>query len=84
LSWPLVSELSSMLKKQNNRCKYCNQKIGRELGNIHLDHIIPLAKDGMHSIFNVQWLCETCNLKKGASIVSDPSMVFTEKRPEFI
>lgn len=30
----------------------------------HLDHIVPISKWWMHSIYNVQWLCVKCNLFK--------------------
>lgn len=31
----------------------------------HLDHRIPICLGGAHSIENLQWLCEPCNLSKG-------------------
>ena len=33
--------------------------------NIHMDHVVPLAKGGRHSPDNIQPLCQTCNLRKG-------------------
>lgn len=36
----------------------------------HLDHIIPLAKGGRHSIGNLAGACASCNLQKGALFLS--------------
>jgi 5-methylcytosine-specific restriction endonuclease McrA len=30
-----------------------------------LDHMTPISRGGEHTTDNLQWLCETCNLKKG-------------------
>jgi len=35
-------------------------------GKYHKDHIVPLAGGGKHEPLNIQLLCPTCNLKKGA------------------
>lgn len=56
--------IDELLKKQNYKCAICKTSITLR-GNRHLDHIIPLSKDGIHSINNVQWLCVRCNVKKG-------------------
>ena len=35
-------------------------------GSGHLDHILPLALGGRHDDDNLQLLCGTCNMRKGA------------------
>ncbi len=63
-----TKNLKEMLEAQNYKCNFCKCEIHHGLGNIHLDHIIPLSKGGKHSVDNVQWLCATCNMKKGNRI----------------
>lgn len=55
---------------QDNKCKYCNNALDFKTKRaVHLDHIIPLSKHGVHSITNVAWSCASCNLKKSANII---------------
>lgn len=56
--------IQHLLKIQKNRCCYCGAKF-TGIG-YHADHIIPLALGGPNTDDNIQLLCPTCNLKKGA------------------
>jgi 5-methylcytosine-specific restriction endonuclease McrA len=41
-----------------------------------LDHIVPLAKGGLHSRANTACACNGCNMKKGArSNIGQPSLL---------
>jgi len=57
--------LDLLLSIQNNKCYYCKCKLDI---NKHLDHYIPLSKNGEHSIYNVVWSCASCNLHKSDTI----------------
>lgn len=54
--------LLELLIKQNYKCNICQSDISKEK---HIDHIISLSKNGAHSISNIQYLCPTCNRRKG-------------------
>jgi hypothetical protein len=66
VSTKLVADL---MAAQGNVCVCCNSKISENpVSNerkAHLDHIMPICLGGKHSIENLQWLCEPCNLEKG-------------------
>lgn len=64
-NYPLSKELENLLVKQNHKCAYCGSSLVKYK---HLDHIIPLSKGGNHSIKNVEWLCPSCNFKKGSRL----------------
>jgi len=57
-----AEDAKAILLAQGNKCANCKadlRKVPR-----HIDHIIPLSKRGTNDKTNIQWLCQTCNLKK--------------------
>lgn len=58
--------MQEMLEKQNYKCNICSCNLKNIIK--HLDHIIPITKNGLHSITNVQWLCYICNIRKSNKI----------------
>jgi len=57
-------EIDELLNQYNHKCFYCNIEVKKGI-NLHLDHKIPLSRNGEHSINNLAPSCKTCNLKKG-------------------
>ena len=51
------TEIKKLMSSACNSCKTTN--------NIQLDHIMPIARGGRHSIGNLMPLCQKCNLQKG-------------------
>ena len=47
-----------------NACAYCGS-----YGSLHLDHVDPLARGGLHTPRNLVPACGRCNLSKGANAV---------------
>lgn len=60
-----AADAAAILEAQGCRCSYCHADLNRV--KKHLDHIVPLARGGSNDRSNIQWLCESCNLSKGAS-----------------
>lgn len=58
-----TAEWQSVLDRFNGKCAKCGSA-----DNIHMDHVVPLAKGGKHSPDNIQPLCQTCNLRKGVKV----------------
>lgn len=57
---PLINRL---LVKQRGMCAICHRDITTKF---HVDHVIPLALGGTNNSQNLQLLCPSCNLSKGA------------------
>lgn len=55
---------AEVYKMHDGYCGICKQFIE---GDFHVDHIIPLSKDGPHSYANTQPAHPTCNLRKSAT-----------------
>lgn len=52
-----------LLVKQSGRCAYCKTDITKKR---HLDHIIPLCRNGRHEDENLQLTCPKCNQQKSS------------------
>lgn len=66
-----VTEESLIILKetQNYQCAYCLTDLEALPNNkVHLDHIYPISKGGLHSITNVVWSCAECNQRKSNSL----------------
>lgn len=60
----LSSDISTRLfKLQRGKCACCGKSL---VDGYHIDHIMPLALGGPNTDDNIQLLCATCNLSKGA------------------
>lgn len=51
-------------QRDRGRCVYCGDN-----RNLEYDHIIPWADGGADTARNLQLLCQTCNRRKGRSVV---------------
>lgn len=53
----------AVLERDKYRCRECGDH-----RSLHVDHVFPESLGGEASIENLQCLCATCNVKKGARI----------------
>lgn len=56
-------DIKRLMALQRGRCAHCGESIA---SRYHADHIVPLKLGGTNDANNIQLLCPTCNLKKGA------------------
>jgi flagellar biosynthesis GTPase FlhF len=54
-------------EEQEGLCFYCL----RELDSFHLEHMVPISKEGLHDISNVCLSCPDCNLAKGTKTAEE-------------
>lgn len=55
----------AIYERDGGKCGICHKPVAFK--DMHLDHIIPLARGGTHEPRNVQVAHKTCNLRKHAS-----------------
>lgn len=51
----------AVFERDNYTCRHCGSK-----ENLQADHIVPEKRGGKAVMDNMQTLCKTCNIKKGA------------------
>lgn len=66
-----------LLKWRHGRCFYCLTPLSSEPRKIHMDHIVPLSRGGLHDRKNLCLACQTCNESKQNKIL------FKEWSPKF-
>ena len=60
-----IESLKALKEKQNHTCYYCKCALDYTTPKqVHLDHVIPLSKGGLHTLSNVVWSCASCNSSK--------------------
>jgi hypothetical protein len=59
-------DLRRLIQRHHGLCAYCQIKPWQ-----HIDHVIPLARGGRHSIGNLLPACQDCNQSKGARLLAD-------------
>jgi 5-methylcytosine-specific restriction endonuclease McrA len=53
-------EIREAKDKARGICYYCRGKFG----NLTIDHIVPIASGGGHTLDNIVFACHACNSKK--------------------
>lgn len=56
-------DLATVWERDDGVCHICREPADR--WNWHLDHVIPIARGGLHGYENVKVAHPGCNLKKG-------------------
>ena len=49
---------------QRGRCFYCLKELSPVKGEVHIEHIVPITRDGLHTASNIVLACPQCNLPK--------------------
>lgn len=57
----------AVYERDGGTCVYC----GAHEGRMHLDHVKPWSKGGLHSVNNLCVSCANCNMSKGAKTLED-------------
>ena len=58
-----VKDLIELWDEQNGICELCGDCLDFNK-TTHIDHIIPVSKDGKNKIENLQFVCAKCNYAK--------------------
>lgn len=65
---PLPGSLrAKVLKRDGHRCRYCGRRFPAK--QLHVDHVVPVARGGRDDERNLVTACVACNLAKGATML---------------
>lgn len=70
--WPDLLEYWSSIGVSYDRCHLCGE-VGEYGGRegLHIDHVIPIARGGSHSMDNLRPACSSCNRMKNRSTLDE-------------
>lgn len=60
------SDIARLAGRHSGRCAYCVTRPWE-----HLDHVIPIARGGRHSIGNLLPACQPCNQSKNSRLLAE-------------
>lgn len=58
----------AVVRASRSDCYLCGRLLD---GDIHLDHVVPLSRGGVHSSANLRPTHATCNLRKGDKLLEE-------------
>jgi 5-methylcytosine-specific restriction endonuclease McrA len=62
-----AEDVRSIFTSQRGLCASCKTRLIVDGANkYHVDHIVPLSRGGSNDKYNIQCLCQTCNVRKNA------------------
>lgn len=56
-------------QRDGGRCRYCAAPLAFE--DMHVDHVVPVARGGRDNLSNLAAACAGCNLSKGAKTLEE-------------
>jgi 5-methylcytosine-specific restriction endonuclease McrA len=65
-----AQDIQDQLKRQRHKCYYCQLKFEKTQKNegikyiYHIEHVVPLTRNGSNDMSNIVLACPTCNLRK--------------------
>lgn len=69
-----ADDIRHQFSAQSGRCFYCREILVLEVGNknkFHVDHYIPLVRNGSNGPENIVCACPTCNTAKSGRLPDD-------------
>lgn len=72
-------EKDQLWRISNGRCQICN----KPLTQAHADHIEPFSTTGRTNVYELQLLCQSCNLKKGTSSMNKALPLLNQFNPDW-
>ena len=70
---PVVQKIKRafVIERDNSTCYLCGKRLGDNPRELHLDHVIPLSRGGMHTYDNLKVCCRSCNGRKRMALLSE-------------
>jgi hypothetical protein len=73
VSRPSRALAAKVVARASERCEYCLLSQSGQEAQFHIDHVIPVAANGVTTYENLAVACVSCSLRKGARrLVPDP------------